>query len=243
MRERDPLEREGTVWKVRAPVDAFDQVGYLITKRDLDRFRAVAIRVFSEEDPTMDLSGSERLLATFQGKTMRHSEWLRDGMATTLLHLALLHEQARVNVGVPDPETFVNDLGRDLPEAEGELAAFDESWAATSLADGGHAPDPLLSALEHLLGGDGKGILPVFKERDTPFPSGSHTNLLWALERLAWDPSLLPRITLDLAKLARVDPGGRLLPIAPIQSLNTIFKAWMPFKPMRASRNVSLTGH
>ncbi|HYM08851.1 MAG TPA: hypothetical protein VEU11_20030, partial [Terriglobales bacterium] len=64
-------------------------------------------------------------------------------------------------------------------------------------------------------------------ERDTLFPSSSHTGLLWALESLAWDPEYLGRVTLDLARLARIDPGGRLAN-RPVRSLSTVFKAWMP---------------
>jgi hypothetical protein len=57
--------------------------------------------------------------------------------------------------------------------------------------------------------------------------SSPHTGLLWALETLAWDPSHLRRVALILAKLARIDPGGRLSN-RPINSLRAIFLSWTP---------------
>lgn len=69
---------------------------------------------------------------------------------------------------------------------------------------------PLLLALGQMLGGDGKTLVPIFQDKD-PFLSRSpHTGLLWALEALAWDPKYLSDSALTLAKLARVDPGGKL---------------------------------
>ena len=73
------------------------------------------------------------------------------------------------------------------------------------------APDPLLEALEHLLEGDGSLIRPIFSETKTLLaPHSAHPSLLFALEILAWDPVRLRRVTQILAKLANIDPGGRL---------------------------------
>src|SRR5262249_48467862 len=55
----------------------------------------------------------------------------------------------------------------------------------------------------------------------------SHTGLLWALETLAWEPTLLERVTLLLGELARQDPGGRWAN-RPIASLRGIYLAWFP---------------
>ena len=54
-----------------------------------------------------------------------------------------------------------------------------------------------------------------------------HTGLLWGLETLAWSPQYLPRVALVLAKLARLDPGGRMVN-RPINSLRKIFLWWYP---------------
>jgi hypothetical protein len=40
--------------------------------------------------------------------------------------------------------------------------------------------------------------------------SRRHSGLLWVLEVLAWDSMHLPRVAHILARLAVIDPGGRL---------------------------------
>jgi len=90
------------------------------------------------------------------------------------------------------------------------------------------APDPLLSALEQSLGGDGDLIRPIFNEQaGWIFPTSKHTGVLWALETLAWDPVYFRRAVLVLARLVAIDPGGRL-GNRPFQSLTEIFVLWNP---------------
>ena len=57
--------------------------------------------------------------------------------------------------------------------------------------------------------------------------SSAHTSLLWSLEQLAWSPDYLGGATLALARLARLDPGGRLVN-RPGNSLRGIFVLWYP---------------
>jgi hypothetical protein len=183
--------------------------------------------VFGEVDPAFDLPMADRPYASLQGKKMRHSGWLRDGLATTLLQIAVLYKEARLDVTGVTPQGFVDEVIASLPGLKQDTRLLISlgrqlPWLIEA------APHPLLTALEHLLGGDGVGILPVFEESDvTIFPSSSHTHVLWALEILAWDPAFLNRVALDLAALARVDPGGRLVN-RPIASLTAIFRPWMP---------------
>lgn len=59
------------------------------------------------------------------------------------------------------------------------------------------------------------------------FSSSAHTGLLWALECLAWKPEYLNRVVPLLAKLARLDPGGRLTN-RPGNSLTEILLIWYP---------------
>src|SRR5213595_2351482 len=58
----------GTVWKLRAPVDAFIHLGYLIGRRYLEQFEQVCQRVFSEIDSSLDLPEHERGYAGMKSK-------------------------------------------------------------------------------------------------------------------------------------------------------------------------------
>jgi hypothetical protein len=63
-----PLEIEGQVWNVRAPVDAFGWLSSSIGKQDMARLEQVFATVFSEHDPALDLPESERPYAGLRGK-------------------------------------------------------------------------------------------------------------------------------------------------------------------------------
>ena len=124
-------------------------------------------------------------------------------------------------------QQYVNEIIRSLPGLTNNhrlIASLRDELPLLAEA----APDPLLLALEQLLEGDGAAIRPIFNEvHQILAPTSFHTGVLWALETLAWDPSLLPRVTLILARLASIDPGGRLIN-RPINSLREIFLAWLP---------------
>jgi hypothetical protein len=92
------------------------------------------------------------------------------------------------------------------------------------------APHPLLSALEHLLEGDGAKLKPIFqdsRENQSLWSSSPHTGLLWALELIGQDPKLLQRAARILARLDAIDPGGSLLN-RPLHSLRSLFLTWKP---------------
>jgi hypothetical protein len=220
-----PLEREGQVWNVRAPVDAFGWLGPLIGKQDLTRLEQVCRVIFSEHDPALELPAEERPYAGLSGKKLKHSNWLRDGLASTLLLIAVFHEESRLTA-LPNPRAFVESLIASLPGLKLDhrlIASLDGELPVLMEA----APRPLFDALEHLLEGDGSGIRPIFSDTDPVFSQSPHTGLLWAMELAAWDPEQLPRAAMVLARLARIDPGGKLSN-RPINSLTEIFVPWHP---------------
>lgn len=222
-----PLEREGNVWKVRAPVDAFVHLGPFIGNAEVERFAAAVEKVFSEVDPALELPQDERPYAGLSGKRLAHSRWIRDGLATTLLLMSVVHSEIGVQVPA-DPVAFVDSLVARIPGLTGDyrmLASLEAQLPILMEA----APRPLLLALERLLEGDGRALRPVFKDADESVfgPHSPHTGLLWSLEVLAWDPSYIAEATLVLAKLARIDPGGKLAN-RPLKSLREIFLPWHP---------------
>jgi hypothetical protein len=100
------------------------------------------------------------------------------------------------------------------------------SGVLQSLAEA--APAAFLDAVEAGLSGEQPVLLNLFSESESSLSGSSpHTGLLWALEVLAWSPEHLARASLLLAKLARLDPGGKLLN-RPINSLRDIFLFWRP---------------
>jgi len=227
MTEDAPLEREKDVWRVRAPVDLFVQFGSLISADDLERFARVAQLVFGEQNPALDLEPNERFYAGIRGKTLKYSEWLRTGLATTLVLIANFHEDAGLHIAGANPEEFVNRIVAQIPGLDADYRAIANLYGVLHLIAEA-APHPLLQALEQMLEGDENRIMPIFQDKeDYLFSSSPHTELLWSLEVLAWSPELLSDVALKLAKLARIDPGGKLVN-RPLNSLREIFLPWHP---------------
>lgn len=219
-----PIDRVEDVWKMRSSVDAFMHLGHLIGAEHLQRFEAAAIKVFGRIIPPPNPHDVFKLSATHDDS---HSNWLREGMMTTLLHIATLHDQAHLKIPGTTPQNFVDKIVRTLPGLSSDyrlLASLDENLALLAEA----APDPFLEALEQLLEGDSSAILPIFSQDESFLaPRSPHIGLLWALEVLAWDPVLLMRVATCLARLAAIDPGvsnGN----NPLSSLRSIFLPWSP---------------
>lgn len=222
-----PLEQAGGVWKVRAPLDAFVRIGRFASTRHLVRFRDVCLDVLGELDANLELDEAALRMA---GSGFKRSHWLREGLATTLLISATMHEPAQFGVGLHSyggPEAWVEGIINDLPELSSDARLIASLQGALPLLAEA-APVPFASAVASLLDKGADAVALLFRER-TAFlsPDARHIHLLWALEALAWDPHLLPRIAVLLARLAAIDPGGKLSN-RPIASLRKIFLPWLP---------------
>jgi len=218
-----PIDREENLWKIRAPVDAFVHLAHLMGEEDFARLRAAATEVFSEIDPSLDAATPPD---SFQQPKPRHSSWLRDGLATTLLLFAVRHKEAGLQIGGTTPEAFVNDLIDRLPGLSSDWRLIASLRAELPLLMEA-APRPFLNAISRLLEGDQARLIPIFREGGFFSSFSPHTYLLWGLEALAWDPDHLPEVSIILAKLAKIDPGGNLSN-RPINTLVEIFLPWHP---------------
>jgi len=227
LRSQDsPLIKEGDVWQVRAPVDAFSNLAHLFGQEEFERLRVVATTVFSEDDPLLDLPEDQRPLFEIQGRRFKHSRWLRDGLVKTLRLIHLRHEALGLTNTGTRPDLFIDKLVLDIPGLAVDyrrIASLHDELLILMEA----SPRPLLSALEQMLEGDGRALAPIFQDRDPLFSRSPHTGLLWGLEALAWDPQYLAAASLVLAKLDRIDPGGKLNN-RPLNSLREIFLPWHP---------------
>ncbi|MFH1813539.1 MAG: hypothetical protein ABIF28_05140 [Pseudomonadota bacterium] len=234
-----PVDRVGDVWSMRSSVDAFVHLAHLLGPKHLERFAAAATAVFSKVG---DPPKANEVFKPVSEREESHSRWLRDGLMTTLLHMAVLHEQADFTVTGSTPAVFVNGIVRGLPGLSQDhrlLASLQDQLSFLAEA----APVPFLEALEQLLEGDASGIKPIFEEFEGLVTSRSyHYGVLWALEVVAWDPSLLLRAAMCLARLAAIDPGGSDSN-RPINSLRAIFLSWSPNTSASAAQRTGVLTH
>jgi hypothetical protein len=223
------LQNISDVWSAIAPAVGFAYLTPKVTTAIMERFTEIVHTVFSEVDPTLDLEPDERPYASIHNATMKHSSWLRDGLAETILRISVLGNKLQefgVIPGNRSSQEYVNDLVNGLEGLKTDARVMTSlSHQLPVLVEA--APIPFLEALEELIQGQSEDLARIFEEGESGFGHSFHHHFLWALERLAWNPAYLMRVSMSLMSLAKIDPGGRTIN-RPINSLKEIFLPWIP---------------
>lgn len=220
-----PLSLQNGVWSVTQRQKLWQTLGTRIFDDRLDIFKQYAVTVLAEHDPRFELELNERYAASIYGKVLKHSHFIREGIADSL---ALLGNQ-------PEPLTKCS-LGK--PQGVALLAIReifqDADWVLWgSLNDllpllAEASPEEFLNAVETSLAQKTCPFDKLFAQEGNGVMGGNYlTGLLWALEGLAWDEQYLARVSVVLGELASHDPGGTWAN-RPANSLTTIFLPWLP---------------
>jgi hypothetical protein len=219
-----PIRRIGDTWTLIAPLDAWSLLGRFISDTDLERFSQTVHVVLGETDPKLQLAPNERWLADLHGKEFRYSTAIRRGLAESLILLAVVGDEARVNASQATAH-FSHRLVTKLLGGKSDA----KRWASLSellpqLAEA--APEAFLDALEEDLCQDAPDVLCLFEAEERPLGGGDrYTYILWALETLAWYPAHLSQVALILAKLERLAPETKIVN-SPHNSLCEVFCMW-----------------
>lgn len=228
------LEHIGSDRLVIAPTAAFEFIRRRINRHHIERLRVACNKVFSTISPLVE----DRWHSASPELRMRNgreeiSDGLRDGLAETLLRIAVLGDPL-VKSGALDGfssaqsfvDQFVDHLVRALPGLNSDtrvLASLDRQLPDLIEA----APIPFLDALDALIQGYPDQLRLLLADESGIFGKSFHTGLLWGLEGLAWSSDFLPRVAQTLAALSEIDPGGQLSN-RPFRSLTSLFLAWYP---------------
>ena len=218
-----PFRKAGSTWKVASPRDAWFLLAPYINSTDLDRFASVTGEVLGSRDPRFEMRSEERWLAGARGQTLDHSSLLRTGLAETLVLLSVFGGRAR---GVGDASARADSIVRKLMDRASAERWWSISPQVRVLAEA--SPAIFLAALDESLATPEPPVMALFQEDAGPIGSAHHSELLWALEILAWSPSHLARVAELLAKLTVLDPPGGRWANRPFNSLVSIFRLWMP---------------
>lgn len=222
-----PIDSVDGVWQVRAPVDAFHYYGRMLTTQDLQRLKVAIIKVFSSNPD----APSEEEEFTFSYRDPKDfSSWLKDGLALTLIIIVTMHESAGLTIKGQSAQQYVDEIISNLPDWGKSHHSITRLASQTALIAEA-APNPFLTALESILEGPDSDISKLFnKDENLLFgPSSPHTNILWAIETIAWDPTFINRAVIILAKLAIHDPTPNSNHVnRPLNSLRHILLGWAP---------------
>ena len=220
----DPvLAIERRVWSARSQIDGLVQVADHVGHDARRRLQTVLGDVFSDDA----IAGNEDPDKPYVPADLRHSDLLRNGLATSLLVLACLPELGVPDLDPDEMQDFVRATVARLPalqQHEGFMSGLGSQLPYIAEA----APVPFLEALETQIKGNEDALKVHLRDRTHYFtPVGLHTNLLFGLETLAWLPEHFTRVVKILFTLAGHDPGGRL-GNRPLNTLREIFLVWAP---------------
>lgn len=207
--------------------DTWYLLGDYVTDTQLRQFADLAELVLLEDDPALELEPDKRWMANVLGKRHPLSTEFRRSVLETLVVMATcptLRQSAPTNRVVSIVENVIRKV---LPEGCGW-----QRWASlrshfSILAEA--APDTFLQTVEADLDSASPSLRELFQMQTDQFMSGAmHTDLLWALEVLAWSPEYLNRVTIILARLishAKIPAnyGNR-----PENTLEQIYLLWLP---------------
>jgi len=217
-----PIRKVGDTWKVTSPRDAWLLVAHNYTSADLERLTNAALEVLAAHDPRFELDEEERQFAPIKGIAPPYSRHLRQGLTETLLLISLFgHRMRSIRNAAAKAEHVVRKLLKDADRRRWWSLSRDFKLIAEV------APEVFLDAVEDSLDAPDAPVTVLFQEEGGGFGGECLSGLLWALELLAWDPRYLCQVSVLLARLDTIDPGGRYQN-RPKNSLLQIFMPWRP---------------
>lgn len=224
-----PVISVGKVWRAKAPLELLDLFADRITAAELDRFFEIIEALLVEPDPILELEPDKRWMAQVYGKVRGESGLLFRSVLDALVKLAVRGRDYQ-GLATLDVDLRVERLVDRLLQDADATRWLSLASHLSPLAEA--APGAFLNAIEASLGRPDTPVLTLFAEgvsADSPLGGGAwyYTDLLWALELLAWSPRWMPRVSSLLARMSHVqlpDNWGN----RPLNSLLGIFRSWIP---------------
>ncbi|MFL5329984.1 MAG: hypothetical protein ACJ8C4_13850 [Gemmataceae bacterium] len=207
--------------------DAWHLLGGNLSDVQLKRFAELAVLVLEEDNPAFELPSDQRWAANIYGKVHAISAELRKSIVETLV-LMTVYPTADEPISTVTYEQITNNVLEKVLPRQSKW----QRWASlgnnlSMIAEAN--PEFFLGRVEEDLRSPDPELPKLFQDQQSSFFGGGalHTDLLWALEGIAWSSDYLSRVASCLARLASSDPGGRYSN-RPARSLEEIFLWWLP---------------
>lgn len=219
-----PLRKIGSTWRIASPADAWLCLAPNLTSADMTRFEAAAHAVLGSADPRFEMDPDERWMAAVHGVRPDYSGLLRHGIGQVLILLALWGDKAHT---IPDAARRADAIVEKLL-----LNADSQRWWSLSrdfrlLAEA--SPRAFLNAVDDSLDQNDPPIRVLFGIDGGGMFGNEHlSDLLWALESLAWSPEWMPRVSHVLARLDAIDNRPERYGNRPANSLREVHLLWIP---------------
>lgn len=219
-----PLRKVGEAWKVASPRDAWFLLAKFFSSADIGAFEDVIATVLGAADPRFELPPDRRWVAEFDGVRPEYSHWLRHGLGEVLILLSLFGDRTlTARDGSHRAAYIVRTLLKDATPRRWWSLSSDFRLLAEA------SPNVFLDMVDAGLSAPDCPIGALFGLTEDPLGSREHiSDLLWALEALAWSPLYLARVAELLARLDAIDPKKSNFSNRPENSLRHLFLLWSP---------------
>lgn len=217
-----PLRHSDGVWRLRSPRDAWTLLARRLTPADVTAFLDAFRDVCAEVDPTWSMPPDQRWLAPIYDVRQVHTDLLRQSMTDTLILLSVHGDRAPL---VSRTGALVDGALATVLDTASDPVWWSLAGLLPKLAEA--SPTAFLAALDRALRKTPSPLEAFFEPETRNYGRTRLPDLMWALERLAWDPALLQTVAETLARLAPLDGGGQNV-ARPKGVLRTIFLSWSP---------------
>lgn len=222
-----PIRLVGEVWQVVSKIDFWLLVSSKISNSSIDNLKEVVSKIFSDLDPSYELPPEDRYLASIRGIVPKYSERLKKGVADSLAFLSVYGDEACEGLSQKFVSSLVKNWIRQVFENNNDAKFWFSLGACTELLAEA-APGEFIYAIESSMRGKNSAILGLFKAEGSGAFGGRcyQANILWALELISWDKQYLAKVSMCLARLSEIDPGGNS-GNKPFNSLVDIYLGWI----------------
>lgn len=220
--DSSPFQRVNHAWYVVSPYDAYLHIKHYINQSVVKRFEATLKKALNDLDP----NAKDKLnpdMAIYTLGQRKYSGHLRDGLCLSLILMAL-----ESNDGQRRVDAIVKEI------LEGTTIewwlTYSSSDVVTYLAEA--SPKAFVEYIEQDIKKDDSVVRRLFVPiKKNYYFSGSYeveyTQILFALDMLAWMPEYLLRISCILAELDKI-PNESNYTNRPFNSLMDIYRLWFP---------------
>lgn len=220
LEEETPLIHIGNTWRIRSPYESINIIQNRFTPSILDIFKEVCNSLIIDDDP----EATEKLnpdAFQFRQYKQKYSGVIKEGAFQNLCLMSIVDNSVNGKL-----RNWVDDTMKELLN-DWDLQRFlSNKHHFTALAEA--SPSCFLDFMEHLP----KEILDVvFKPRKPKYSlfgwEISYTEVLFALEMLAWDAEYLNRVTALLLRFSEYENESNYVN-KPENSLHNIFRFFLP---------------
>jgi len=221
-----PVIKINQVWKIKSPVEVLPFVSNAISSELVERYFDNLLELFSIKHPKLELDVSQRYMANVIGKQFPYSEVLLEGIANSLIKLAVIGDDF-IELSSTSFQFRINHLIKEILSSGSRknwltLEPFFRSFAEAS-------PEEFLGSIEKDLRKENPLIQTLFTESSSDVMTGQRyfNNLLWAFEVLAWNPRYITRVCKILIELDKfIVPSNWTN--SPFNTLYSFFRPWFP---------------